>query len=195
MGKTKESTIDFYVVCERVLPYVTNMKIDNGKTHIITNYGSTDNTGHSVNSDHFPLTMEVKLEVPPSKVPKIEILNFKDTNGLIEFKENTSNTEEFTKIVGNVCTLSEDADKWIKAVKAHYNISFKKIRIRTRNIKPSNADRLISERNKLVQQGKVNDSRVLDVKIAKIISEEGRQKAAMFKKYMDNDTSSCLSEM
>ena len=152
MGKTKESTIDFYVVCERVLPYVTNMKIDNGKTHIITNYGSTDNTGNSVNSDHFPLTMEVKLEVPPSKVPKIEILNFKDTNGLIEFKENTSNTEEFTKIVGNVCTLSEDADKWIKAVKAHCNKSFKKIRIRTRNIKPSNADRLISERNKLVQQ-------------------------------------------
>ena len=42
------------------------MKIDNGKTHIITNYGSTDNTGNSVNSDHFPLTMEVKLEVPPS---------------------------------------------------------------------------------------------------------------------------------
>ena len=31
LGDIKASTIDFYVICERVLPYVQYMKIDNGK--------------------------------------------------------------------------------------------------------------------------------------------------------------------
>ena len=73
MGKTKESTIESYVVCERVLPYVTNMKIDNGKTHMLTNYGNIDSKGSAVNSYHYPLTMEVKLETAPKKKEKVEI--------------------------------------------------------------------------------------------------------------------------
>ena len=32
-GKKQQSTIDFYVVCERVLPFVTSMKIENGREH------------------------------------------------------------------------------------------------------------------------------------------------------------------
>ena len=58
----KHSTIDFYVLCERVVPYVHNMIIDNGKHHMLTNLSNTDKEGKAVNSDHFPLTMNVKLE-------------------------------------------------------------------------------------------------------------------------------------
>ena len=74
-----KSTIDFYVVCERVLPHVTYMKIDNGKNHILTNFFNIDSDGKAVNSDHFPLNMEVKLESSPIIKQKVEIINFKDT--------------------------------------------------------------------------------------------------------------------
>ena len=34
LGEEKKSTIDFYVVCERVIASVKCMQIDNGKDHI-----------------------------------------------------------------------------------------------------------------------------------------------------------------
>ena len=38
LGRVEKSTIDFYVVCESVLPFVKSMEIDNGKNHILPNY-------------------------------------------------------------------------------------------------------------------------------------------------------------
>ena len=64
----KQSTTDCYVVCERVVPYVHNMIIDNGKHHMLTNFSNTDKEGKAVNSDHFPLTMNVKLELVAVKL-------------------------------------------------------------------------------------------------------------------------------
>lgn len=43
--------------------------------------------------------------------------------------------------------------------------------------------------------GHIQQSRVLDARIAEIISAEGRKKALMFDKYTDNNTSACMSEM
>ena len=37
-GKWEKSVLDFFVVCSRVLPFVTKMVIDERKQHILTNY-------------------------------------------------------------------------------------------------------------------------------------------------------------
>ena len=58
------------MVCERVLPFVSSMNIDNGKKHILTNFKNTDKEGQAVHSDQFPLTMEVKLSAVPEKKKK-----------------------------------------------------------------------------------------------------------------------------
>ena len=190
MGDIKASTIDFYVICERVLPYVHYMKIDNGKNHMLTNFNNVDKNGMTVNSDHFPLTMNIKLEIEPLKRDKIDVLNFNDLNSQMLFKDMTSNTTVFSECLQNVHKVSEGAKLWIGTVK-----SFKKIRFRTRKIRQSAADKLISERNKLLRQGNIKDSKNLDAKIAQIISEEGRVRAFMLKKYTDTSHSACLSEM
>ena len=72
-----------------------------------------------MNSDHFPLTMNVKLETAPHKRNKVEILNFKDLNSQIVFKENTSNTKTFSNCLKDVHKLSEGVQKWIETVKSH----------------------------------------------------------------------------
>ena len=119
LEEMKASTIDFYVVCDRDLPHVQNMKIDYGKHHMLTNLKIFDKEGKTVNSDHFPLTMNVKLETAPHKRNKVEILNFKDLNSQIVFKENTSNTKTFSNCLKDVHKLSEGVQKWIETVKSH----------------------------------------------------------------------------
>ena len=150
LGIEKKSTIDFFIVCERVLPLVTSMKID--KLNTLTNH----KRGHcAVNSDHIPLVMNVKLEVQPSKKQKVEILDFKNPDSQQVFFNMTSDTSEFTDFVNNVENVSEQATKWLSILKTHCMKSFKKIRIRSRTIKPSKADRMIGQRNKLMKQGEI----------------------------------------
>ena len=84
---------------------------------------------------------------------------------------------------------------WLRILSSHCKREFKKIRIRTKYIQPSEADNMITERNKLLIQGHIQQARVLDARIAEIISIEGRKKALMFEKYTDNNTSACMSEM
>ena len=91
--------------------------------------------------------------------------------------------------------MSKGAENWMRTVKSHCSRALKKVRIRTKKIKTSAANKMITERNKLVRCGKDKEARVLDVKIAKVISEEGRIKAFMFKKYTDSNSSTCLSAM
>ena len=177
LGRVEKSTIYFYVVCESVLPFVKSMEIDNGKNHILTKYTNSQTEGKTVNSDHLPLKMEVELQAFPYKKEKKEILNFKEIKGQIRFKEITTNTEEFTNCFTNTQQVSKESEEWLKTLKSHAKRAFKTIRIRTRTIKPSAADKLITLRNKLVKADKLQELETLNVKIAKIISEESRQKA------------------
>ena len=117
LNDVKESTLDFYVVCQRVLPFVTSMKIDNGKSHMLTNYKNVVKGGVAVNSDHYPLTMNLKLEVAPHKKNKVEIFNFSDTSAQAAFKELTSNTTAFTDCFKNVCSVEKSCRYVVKNFK------------------------------------------------------------------------------
>ena len=195
LGEIKESTIDFYVVCERVLPFISSMEILNDSSHRLTNYSAMNDKGESIDSDHFPLKMEVKLDAAPVKKLKIEIPNFNDKESQLKFKENTSNTTVFTKCFETMQPVLVQSEEWLKHVNTYCKQSFKNIRIRARKIKPSAADRLIGQRNRMLKQGKIEELKILDADIARTISEEGRAKAFMFKKFCDRNQSGVMSEM
>ena len=62
LDEIKESTIDFYVVCDCVLPLIQSMEIFHHTTHNLTNYYKSDNKYEAVSSDHALLFMEVRLK-------------------------------------------------------------------------------------------------------------------------------------
>ena len=66
MPKDKEvekSVLDFFVVCSRILPYITKMVIDEEKKHILTNYKTAKKGSKATDSDHFIEYMDVYLEI------------------------------------------------------------------------------------------------------------------------------------
>ena len=111
------------------------------------------------------------------------------------FCDMTSKTEAFTDCVEGVENVSGQANNWLRLLKTHCKKAFKKIRIRQRTIKPSKAERLIGQRNKLLKQGEIQKAHSLDVTIASIISEENIKKALMFKKYMNKGETQPVSDM
>ena len=104
-GKLERSSIDFYVVCERVLAFVTEMVIDCDKKHIATNCSNVKNGGKAIDSDHYTQILKVKLEMCPFPHKRQEIFNFKNTLCQQTFKELTHETSDFKRCLeGNVST-------------------------------------------------------------------------------------------
>ena len=76
-GKLENSVLDFFVVCNRVLPYIMKMKIDEEKEHVLTNYTRVKSDGKATDSDHNTQYMDLNLEIEDLKSKREEIFNFK----------------------------------------------------------------------------------------------------------------------
>ena len=89
--------------------------------------------------------LKLNLKVSPEKPEKIEIFNFKDKEGKARFKINTTNTTDFTNCLKNNKPVDVQALDWMNILIKHCEIAFPKIRIRSKNIKPSAARQLRSK--------------------------------------------------
>ena len=90
----KRSIIDLVVVCSRVLPYITEMIIDEADKFITTNYTQVKVNVKAVNSDHNTEFVKMKLQVITNKKEKREIYNLKNVLCQFQFKKSTEKTQE-----------------------------------------------------------------------------------------------------
>ena len=96
-GETVEkSVLDFFVVCSRVLPFVTKMVIDEDKNYILTNYKACKKEARANDSDHYTQFIDVELKMKTEKPQRKEIFNFKDEKSMRKFTKITSNTNQFS---------------------------------------------------------------------------------------------------
>ena len=200
-GIVQQSIIDFFVVCKRLLPHVTDMTIDNQRKDIVTNYKGTKIRKRTVDTDHMTLILNLNLKVYPQKPQRVQILDFKNCDGQKLFTRRTSETTDFTDCFESKLPVLEKWEQWFKILKAHCNKSYPMIRIRSRSMKSSAADPFIRQRNKLkqhIEDGKstsVNELQILEEKIADIIAEEENYKAKLFRQFCNESNSINIAEM
>ena len=88
-GVIEESVLDFFVVCDRVLPFVKKMVVDESKQFILTYYQQAKCGGKAKDSDHFTEYMDIDLKFESVKPERNEIFNSKDEPSQIKFKKYT----------------------------------------------------------------------------------------------------------
>ena len=199
----EESTLDFFVVCDRVLPHVTRMVIDSNKDHILTNYKPARNGGKAVDSDHMTEYMDLDIKIKPEKPVREEIYNFRNKKAQKKFKMLTTGTSAFTDCFENSNeSILTQITEWRKILKMFCGKAFKKIRIKKRAMKPINAEivRLISKRKEITRttMSPGNQERVqkIDSEIAEIEALQNRNKIIKnFKALSDNPESVNLQQM
>ena len=202
-GKVEKSVLDFFVVCSRVLPYITKMVIDEERKFTLTNYKGVKKGTKATDSDHLTQYMDLNLQIASEKPVRKEIFNFKDVQSLNQFREITSNTNQFSDCFENDLSLVEQVKRWRTVLKSHCQTAFKKLRInkkkRTKALDPK-ISQLIDQRNLLVKNK--NDPRYdeklnyLENSISKMEAEENRNMLMeKFKKFSDNPEAINLQEM
>ena len=95
-GKLEGSSLDFFVVCSRIIPFVTKMVIDQDRKYILTNYTQVRKGGNAIDSDHFTQYMDVQLKYKNEKPVREHFFNLKNSESQELFKKLTSNTNQFT---------------------------------------------------------------------------------------------------
>ena len=128
-GKLEESVLDFFVVCDKVLPYVQKMVIDERKEFILTNYARVNQGGRAIDTDHYTQYLDIKFEIEVSKPEKVEILDFKKKLNQEKFREIISDTTKFTRCFDNMLPLHIQIQNWRQLLSSSCKEAFSKIRI------------------------------------------------------------------
>ena len=87
--------MDVFVTCERILPFITKMVIDEKREHAITNFSTMKKLWRVIKSDHNVETLEINLNYSDMKQERIEIFDFKNKESQTTFKNITSQTNDF----------------------------------------------------------------------------------------------------
>ena len=194
-GKHERSVIDFVVVCSRVLPYLTEMIIDEANKFITTNYTQAKNRVKAINSDHNTEFVKMNIYIVPNKVVKREIYNLKNVNSQIKFKQSTDDVQDFSLCLNGNANVSVKCDRWKQTLDSHIKKAFRKIKVKKNRLKPSAADVLIDKRNYMKEDKDSQAKVALDAKIAMILLKEEIDKAKHFVKYCNTTGTFPLRKM
>ena len=176
----EESVLDFFIVCNLVLPHVKRMIIDEDKKHVLTNYEQVKRGGKAADTDHNTLYMDVDLKILTTKPVRREIWNFKNKESQETFKKETSETADFTNCFRNELNLEKQVQNWKNILFSKCNKVFKKVRItnkRSTEILNPEVSNLINSRNKLSKyKENYEEVKLLNEKISDIEAEINRNK-------------------
>ena len=179
----EESILDFFVVCDRLLPHIKSMVIDSKKNHILTNYKPARKGGKAVDSDHMTEYLDLDIRLEPEKPVRQEMYNFKNKEAQKKFKILTSETKAFTACFDNPNKdILTQIEEWRKVLKMFCGKVFRKIRIKKQSLRPTNERivKLVEERNRLsgnMDQQTIREKiKQLDSEISEIEALENRNK-------------------
>ena len=151
-GMLEESVLDFFVICNKILPFLSKMVIDERKKHILTNYQRVKRDGKASDSDHYTQYMDLNLKYESIKPERIEIYNYKNKEGQKRFNRITSETSEFSNCFKSNVPLLEQINNWQKFLNSSCKKAFSKIRIKNKKFIHMNEEilKLINKRNEIL---------------------------------------------
>ena len=194
----EKSALDVFLVCERVLPFVTKMFIDEKRESPLTNFSNLIRRKKITETDHNKLELFLSIKAPFTKPKREELFNFKTKHGQFLFKNHSSNSKTLQNCFKTDRKLEDQALTFEKEINNIFHQSFQKIRGTKRKKENQEIDLLLNERkrikmkttdpkNKTVQ----NELEKVDKTIAKLISDQNRNKINKIFLSIANSEDSC----
>ena len=81
------SILDVFVTCNKILPFIQRMKIDEKRENTLTNFGAKKVVGRVIETDRNPFCLEIKLQYSTVKPERLEMFQFKNLQSQMMFKE------------------------------------------------------------------------------------------------------------
>ena len=178
----EKSVLDVFVACDKIVPYVTKMVVDEKREKVLTNYRKFKQIGRIIESDHNPIFLFLSLQFSKLKEERITVYQFRNKESQQLFKTLTSNTEDFTNCFNNDLSFEEQTRKWRQVLETFFQKSFKKIRITNKQKKTNSEINTLMERRRTLKKKEVLDDKEeeelnrIEMNIANLCEESNRKK-------------------
>ena len=124
---TEKGILDFFLVCDKILPLVTRMVIDEKGENALCKYRA----GNVVKADHHMLKIEINIMFHMKKDhERNEMFNLKDKVCQQQFKLFTTNTKRFTRCFETEEIFDIQFKRWQRQLQKALYANFRKIRIK-----------------------------------------------------------------
>lgn len=178
MKGLEESILDYFVVCDKILPFVTEMIIDEDQENPLTDYCTRNKSKRAIDSDHFTLRLDLSLKFYKQRTERVEQFNFRNKDCLEQLRIMTTNTSNLSEQFLNNLPLQTQVKKWDKNLNSIFHQTFRKIRVSTPK-RQSQLSELIETRNNLkkklsqIRKSEEDEKETVDKleDIEKVISE------------------------
>ena len=74
----EKAVLDFFIICDKILPFLKRMVIDEQRLHVLTNFNPIRQGGRPIESDHNTEILELDLKFDKKKPERREVFNFKN---------------------------------------------------------------------------------------------------------------------
>ena len=149
----EESVLDFFLVNEKMVQYLTKMKVDEEEQYALTNLVQKRKTKATKKSDHRTLILELNIQFNKIKPDIKEYFDFKSEYCQEKFKEITDHGTQLVECLKSESTLDEKAKIWLKTLENIFQKSFSKIRVKNSKKKSDSKEaKLLAERKSLLKQ-------------------------------------------
>ena len=172
--RVEKSAIDLFLVCNKILPVVTQMLVDEKGEHQLSNFQGKQHKYKVTESDHAKVELKLNLEFQIMKPVRNEVYNFKSEDCKAYFNHLTTNTRKFSMCFQNKHVFTEQIKQWQKNLKTCIIQSFPKIRSRKRKFAETHIGQLLEERKRIKLElitnpstEKATEKSEIDAKIAK----------------------------
>ena len=148
----EKSVLDIFIVCNKMLPFIKKMIIDEPRVHVLTNFNPIKTKGRSIETDHNTEILELELCYQKRRQERKEIFNFKNQECQEVFFNITSETSDLTGCFKNDFNFQVQAQKWNKTLNGMFHKSFRKIRVTDNKSKPDKVTDLLEKRKQLKRE-------------------------------------------
>ena len=147
---TEVGVLDFFVVCEKILPLVTKMVIDEAGESALTRYRG----GKVVKADHNMLKMEVNLTFHmDNRHERRELFNLRNKLCQKQFQEFTTNTDRFTKCFTTDEPFEVQFSRWKRQFQKALHANFRKVRVKEdKDKKLSDLDIMLNKKKTILKK-------------------------------------------
>ena len=147
----EESILDVFIVCQKILPFVKRMVVDEDQNYVLSNYAKKKGERIVKKSDHNPVIMELDINYIMKKPDRTETFNFRNKECQGQFYEITNNTNLLSNCFQKDGNFPTQAGKWFKTLKGTFHKAFRKIRHTNKN-KRTKVSEILEERRKMIKK-------------------------------------------
>ena len=179
--RTEKAVLDFFIVNEKLNPYLKKMIIDEKREYSLGNYAQFQKNKRVIESDHNGLLLELELNYSTQKPERKEFFNFRNKVCQEAFKRETDINRQLLDCFENELSAQMQSKIWLKTFNSIIYKCFRKVRMCKNKKEPAtNKNTLLRERKDLLKNIKAKNvsealKRQIEDRISQIENEIGTE--------------------